>query len=201
MLASEVGEKELRDKGVPGERIGEYLSRNRLVRNDQVYLALAQQFGVPFVKLRDFIVARETLKLIPGRFARQHTVSLITVDIDRFKIVNDTWSHATGDTVLKNLAQVAAEVLRKDDLFGRIGGEEFSVLLPGSNLEDASILAERLRSHVESQAVAHTGGIIRYTISAGVVLAGDESPDSLLQRADRALYAAKRAGRNQVARG
>ena len=128
-------------------------------------------------------------------------LSLITVDIDHFKAVNDTWGHATGDAVLKNLAKAATEALRKDDLFGRIGGEEFCVLLPGTDLEEALVLAERLRSHVESQAVPHAEGVIRYTISAGVAMAGDESPDGLLQRADRALYAAKQAGRNKVARG
>lgn len=134
------------------------------------------------------------------RFGRQ--LSFIMVDIDHFKRINDRWGHAAGDKVLKNLCASAQAVLRQVDIFARVGGEEFAVLVPDTNLDGAFELAERLRRHVEGQAVAEGGDTMTYTISAGVatLAPGDALAEDVLQRADEALYAAKHAGRNRTLR-
>lgn len=129
-------------------------------------------------------------------------LSLIMVDIDHFKRINDRWGHAAGDRVLRNLCNAAQAVLRQEDLLGRLGGEEFAVLVPDTGLDGAFIVAERLRLQIAAQAVTEGSDIIRYTVSAGVttLAAEDSSTECALQRADEALYVAKRAGRNCVAR-
>ncbi|MGA2031728.1 MAG: GGDEF domain-containing protein [Thermoguttaceae bacterium] len=114
-------------------------------------------------------------------------------DIDHFKAVNDKEGHVYGDTVLRNLARVFDEVLRETDVLARYGGEEFVVVMPQTELDGASILAERLRAHVEQK--------LDITVSAGVAMSHDgDTQDSLIARADDALYTAKTAGRNCVFR-
>ena len=127
--------------------------------------------------------------------------SLVIVDLDHFKNVNDTWGHAAGDEVLKALAETCRRALRPADVFGRFGGEEFVALLPAADADDAADIAERLRRLTEESAIATPEGVIRVTLSAGhtTALPGD-SPDDLLRRADSALYESKRSGRNRVSR-
>lgn len=134
------------------------------------------------------------------RFGR--SLSFIMLDIDWFKRVNDRWGHAAGDMVLKNLCDTAAATLRQIDLFARIGGEEFAVLLPDTDADGAFLLAERLRQNVAAQAVAEGGDSITYTISSGVATLAPEdvTAESALKRADVALYEAKGAGRNRTMR-
>lgn len=129
-------------------------------------------------------------------------LSLVMVDIDHFKQVNDRWGHAAGDAVLMNLCACAQAELREVDLFARFGGEEFAALLPDTTLAGATVLAERLRARVAAQVTTWEGEAIRYTLSAGVATLGshDASVETLLRRADDALYAAKRAGRDRVMR-
>ncbi|WP_280552778.1 sensor domain-containing diguanylate cyclase [Halomonas sp. 25-S5] len=133
--------------------------------------------------------------------ARRHgdALSLVMLDLDHFKRINDHWGHATGDRVLQAFAAGVRSLLRREDLFGRIGGEEFVVLLPATGLEGALPLAERLRRQTEGLDLEENGERVSVTTSAGVATlgAGDASTDALLQRADEALYAAKRAGRNR----
>lgn len=127
-------------------------------------------------------------------------VSICYLDIDHFKVVNDRHGHAAGDEVLKRVSSAIAEELRAIDLLARIGGEEFAVLLPDTDVEGALALAERVRVRVRD--LSMRDGELRMTVSLGVAqrMAG-ENLDQLLARADRALYRAKQAGRDRVERG
>jgi diguanylate cyclase (GGDEF)-like protein/PAS domain S-box-containing protein len=126
--------------------------------------------------------------------------ALLMFDLDNFKQINDTFGHAAGDAVLRAFADALREPLRKIDLVGRLGGEEFALLLPGNNLADGALVAERLRDRVAGTEVRHAGAVIHFTTSIGVttLAADDESPDNALRRADDALYRAKENGRDRV---
>jgi len=131
----------------------------------------------------------------------QTPVSLLALDIDHFKGVNDRHGHACGDQVLVKLAQSLKQHSRADDLVARFGGEEFVLLLPGADLEEASVCAERIRAACAALEIRiGTDELLRITASIGVaqIDVGDESIEAALARADRALYEAKKAGRNQV---
>lgn len=129
-------------------------------------------------------------------------VSLLMLDLDHFKSVNDRYGHRAGDAVLRSFATVVRGQLRASDTLARVGGEEFAVILPGTDAAGAAHVAESVRAAVQSAAVDNQrGGVLRVTISAGVACAqGPNAPlaDQLYQRADAALYKAKAAGRNQV---
>ncbi len=123
---------------------------------------------------------------------------LLMLDLDHFKRVNDTYGHPAGDAVLVELARVLRTVLRRDDLPGRLGGEEFAVLLPATATADAAVLAERLRATLERDEIDSASGPIRITASIGIApLAGADS-SAVLASADTALYQAKGQGRNRV---
>ncbi|MDB4958352.1 MAG: hypothetical protein JWO36_5921 [Myxococcales bacterium] len=134
--------------------------------------------------------------------ARHGTVlSLILFDIDHFKKVNDTRGHLAGDKVLALLAQHVLNLLRSEDVFARYGGEEFAVLCRQTNVENAEVLAERIRGSVEQLPIMHNGDRIPITISVGVAMIPDTritDVDAFIGVADEALYAAKRGGRNRV---
>jgi diguanylate cyclase (GGDEF)-like protein len=124
-------------------------------------------------------------------------MSVMMIDIDHFKQLNDRHGHAYGDTVLRRVAETLASGLRPQDLAARYGGEEFAVLLPGIELASAIGIAERLREAVQADGIAGGHGI---TVSIGVAGRSASQPlDALLQRADEALYRAKEAGRNRTA--
>jgi diguanylate cyclase (GGDEF)-like protein len=129
-------------------------------------------------------------------------LSVLMLDIDRFKSVNDRWGHPTGDQVIRVVAQTLRSLARGQDLAGRLGGEEFALLLPATPLAGARAIAERLRQSVQDSMSVRTGEdeAVRCTVSIGVAAlsAQDADFDSLLQRADRALYLAKDGGRNRV---
>jgi diguanylate cyclase (GGDEF)-like protein len=128
-------------------------------------------------------------------------VSLLMIDIDLFKHVNDKYGHPTGDRVICTLADTCTRVTRKVDLVARIGGEEFAVLLPETPLADALVLAERLRQTFEATHMASvTGEQFQVTISIGVAeqSPGELSSDKIIRMADAALYRAKSGGRNRV---
>lgn len=127
--------------------------------------------------------------------------ALVLLDVDHFKAVNDTRGHLAGDQVLRHIAQLLRARLRQQDLLGRYGGEEFLVLLPGTDQAGALHLAQMLRQAVQESACPHPSGPIRVTISLGVCAGQVCAPDcgeSLIEAADQALYAAKAAGRNCV---
>ncbi|HYH23387.1 MAG TPA: diguanylate cyclase [Azospirillum sp.] len=134
--------------------------------------------------------------------ARRHQrpMGVLMLDIDHFKEINDRHGHAVGDEVLKQVARVALSVLRATDHIGRIGGEEFAVLLPDSDLDGAVATAERLREAIEGAALSGVGADVHCTVSVGVAewAPEDASIEASLNRADAALYRAKREGRNRM---
>ena len=118
------------------------------------------------------------------------------IDIDRFKSINDSYGHATGDAVLKEFARLVPPELRAVDVHGRFGGEEFLIVLPGTEMAGAQTCAERVRARTEATAFP---GAPRVTVTVGVAVYGMKEPVSaLLARADKALYEGKNAGRNRV---
>ncbi|NUO72490.1 MAG: GGDEF domain-containing protein [Frateuria sp.] len=133
-----------------------------------------------------------------GRAGRP--LGVLMLDADHFKSVNDRFGHGGGDKVLLSLVASIRATLRAGNVIGRVGGEEFVVLAPDTGLEQALVLAERIRATVESTPLLMDGHLLQLTVSIGATAAepGERDVPGLLQRADAALYAAKRAGRNRV---
>jgi two-component system, sensor histidine kinase LadS len=127
-------------------------------------------------------------------------VSVLYLDLDHFKAVNDTYGHPIGDICLKAVVDRAQQELRDGDSIGRLGGEEFLIVLPGAKIEAAHMIAERIRARICELPVTADGVKISVTVSVGVAsaLAHASLPETLIKNADLALYAAKHAGRNQV---
>src|SRR4051812_38923133 len=132
--------------------------------------------------------------------ARRHgrPLSIAIVDIDHFKPVNDRYGHQTGDEVLVEVARALAEHIRAEDHLGRLGGEEFLVVLPDTDAGAADRVIEKLRCEAAKAEVAHAGEPIAVTVSIGVATWAGEAPEDLLRRADGALYDAKAAGRDRA---
>jgi diguanylate cyclase (GGDEF)-like protein/PAS domain S-box-containing protein len=149
--------------------------------------SLIQALGVEFERLR--------------RHPSLHC-SVLALDLDHFKHVNDTWGHAAGDAVLKHVARIVSEHKRVGDVFGRTGGEEFMMLLPDTALDEAEALSERLRLQVSLEPLHFDGHSIGVTVSIGIasLTSSDTQAMEAVVRADRALYAAKHEGRNAVRR-
>ena len=130
-------------------------------------------------------------------------VSVVMFDLDRFKTVNDTYGHAVGDDVIKRFCEVTADMLRPNDIFGRMGGEEFAVVLPGAGIEAAAVRADRIRASFAETCRFVKGYSVNATVSGGVAVSGDAQDytlSALLESSDKALYCAKAAGRNRVER-
>ncbi|UNK36893.1 PleD family two-component system response regulator [Shinella sp. H4-D48] len=143
------------------------------------------------------------LKLLIDRAtARGRALSVCITDIDRFKLVNDTYGHDAGDVVLREFASRVRSAVRGADLACRYGGEEFVLVMPDTTPEMAAGVAERLRAIVESEPFQIPGKDIALSVTASLgiaaMLPGGDTPDALLKRADTALYEAKRSGRNRV---
>ncbi len=147
---------------------------------------------------------REYLRRARREFDRvQRTaepISVLLIDLDDFKQVNDQFGHAIGDHVLVEAARRCGHVLRAIDVFGRIGGEEFAVVLPATGAAAAVVVAERLRSVIIDTPIETSAGQVPMTATIGVAERSPETADlhQLVERADRALYAGKAAGRNRV---
>jgi diguanylate cyclase (GGDEF)-like protein len=151
---------------------------------------------------------REFMARLDDELARLHRnmdecAAVLMLDIDHFKHVNDEYGHATGDAVLRHLAALMQVGQRKVDKLGRVGGEEFAILLPGASFDAAMVYAERLRQKVATTPLEHEGLVIAVTVSIGIasLYPSDANSDAALVRADKALYAAKEAGRNRVSGG
>ena len=148
---------------------------------------------------------RSTLRRLAATIsgARRHgrPLAVVMIDIDHFKAVNDEHGHDTGDAVLVTVAARLAERLRREDAVGRLGGEEFLVLLPDTDQCAAATVAESLRRAGADEPVNIRGQEIAITISVGWAIWRDESAEALVRRADEALYLAKAAGRNAVQAG
>jgi diguanylate cyclase (GGDEF)-like protein len=148
-----------------------------------------------------FMAGAELLSRLASR--HKQAMSIVMLDIDSFKRVNDALGHAAGDAVLKSLGELLRNHARSGDLIGRIGGEEFSILLPETSLEVAINVADRLHELVRAAAIEFDGNTLRYTVSMGIaaVDAGEETNREiayLLRLADAGLYAAKQEGRNRT---
>ena len=130
----------------------------------------------------------------------QSPLSLIMLDIDRFKDINDTYGHAAGDIVLQGIANILQANIRQIDVPARLGGEEFGILLLNTGVADAAKLAERLRLMIEKESYEYQGETMHVTVSIGVTEFGSEmlNLDAILSKADSALYLAKNQGRNRV---
>jgi len=133
------------------------------------------------------------------RHSRQ--LSLIMIDIDFFKKVNDTYGHQCGDMVLQSVAAKAASVIRSTDFIARYGGEEFCCLLPETDADAAETVAEHIRTHIEEMENSFENNSVKVTISLGISgFVAEDTPDTFLKRADDALYQAKHSGRNRFIR-
>ncbi len=171
--------------------------RKRLEQELRELAATDMLTGLP--NRRAFIARLEEEHARLRRFDAQQAAVLM-LDLDYFKNINDTWGHAAGDAVLREVAATINAQIREVDLCSRLGGEEFSVLLTGAAPVAAREFAERLRRRIAEIAVNHEGDIIKVTVSIGVAAlrATDDSADAALLRADRALYKAKEVGRDRV---
>jgi len=143
-------------------------------------------------------------QLLQNELARaeryKRPLSLLFCDIDHFKAINDTFGHLAGDRVIKALATKLRMETRESDHAARYGGEEFAVILPETTIEDAKVIAERLRSEIESMDITYGGNSIFISLSFGIADLTDNKPadiDELISRADKALYQAKEQGRNR----
>lgn len=135
-------------------------------------------------------------------FARRHATpfSILFVDLDHFKRINDTHGHEAGDIVLKAVAGTLTQSIRNSDVLGRIGGEEFSIFLPNTDLSGALLLAESIRRSIEQLMPTIETGALKITASIGVAVShnGDQTMQEIQQQADQAMYVAKNEGRNKV---
>jgi diguanylate cyclase (GGDEF)-like protein/PAS domain S-box-containing protein len=146
---------------------------------------------------------REFLEVVENMLRTDEPLSMLMLDIDYFKKVNDTYGHDAGDEVLRALAAAGTAASRSMDIFARWGGEEFVVAMPATNLEYARARAEMLRTTIETQNFIYnwrTDKSIPFTLSIGVATRapGERDPQSIIKRADQAMYRAKEAGRNRV---
>ncbi len=175
--------------------------QERLRKNYDRSLSLALTDELTGLYNRRYLFAH--LSEVLGRIPESgNETALMLFDIDHFKQVNDRFGHPAGDEVLRELAGRAMRQVRSVDLVGRLGGEEFVVVMPETSLSGAVVVAERLRAAVADEPfiLKENGGKLPITVSVGIAVTGveKETQESLLKRADEALYAAKNAGRNRV---
>jgi len=144
----------------------------------------------------------DSLALQFSRYQRRGSrFSILMLDVDHFKQINDRWGHLAGDAALRQIGIIFRSVLRNIDIAGRYGGEEFLIILEQVGERQALETAERVRSVIEKSELLYDGLVIRFSVSVGVATVAESSedtPTSLIQRADRSLYLAKQRGRNQV---
>jgi diguanylate cyclase (GGDEF)-like protein len=171
------------------------------MRNALLYRAATQSaLRDPLTDTGNRIAMDQTLQReIEMSRRHSHPLSLLMLDIDHFKQINDTYGHSAGDEVLKAVAASIKSQLRNVDMVFRFGGEEFMILLSNTSREAAAMVGERLRFAAQAQDYVAEGKIIELTVSLGCsTLLPGESAESLLRRADSALYVAKREGRNRL---
>lgn len=136
----------------------------------------------------------DLIKEVERAIRYKHKLSFIILDLDHFKSINDTYGHAIGDNTLKSVCTKIRSVIRAGDYLGRLGGEEFGIILPETSANDAATLMERIRTHIEN-----TSDEVDVTVSSGVTeLKADDNIDTLYERADVGLYESKNKGRNMT---
>ena len=193
--AEEIAEEKSRDLYLKSLELEKALAEESRLKDELEQLALTD----PLTGLnnrRSFDIAAHQLVRVAIRHRRP--LSLLMLDIDFFKKVNDTYGHAAGDMVLVKIAKVCRQYVRSMDLPARLGGEEFCLLFPETGLNDARLLAERLRLAVSAVEFQANSQIFSVTVSIGISeCSGEEdSLEMLLERSDQALYKAKQTGRN-----
>lgn len=168
--------------------------------SEQLELRLAARIdGLTGTLRRNPFLEMASRELLLGRRAQTPTTCLM-IDADHFKSINDAHGHDVGDQALRSLAQTLRQMSRTTDLIGRLGGEEFGVVLPGTDMQGAVIVADKLRQTL-AELELHTGsGTLTMTVSIGIAQAepGEDDPLVFLHDADTALLAAKKLGRNCV---
>lgn len=203
-----------------GKELNVEVSANSLILDNKRYLYCAARDITERKKMQAQLIAQARSDYLTGLNNRRYFVELskkelervkrnnkplsfLMLDIDNFKQINDTYGHNIGDIVLKNLADICIRTIREIDIAGRLGGEEFGIVLPETRIDDAVEVAERLRKAVESETMQINEDIvIRFTISIGAayITGADKNFDDLMVAADRAMYAAKANGKNMVVR-
>jgi diguanylate cyclase (GGDEF)-like protein len=155
--------------------------------------------------LTDLYNHRHSIEVLANEFGRvgryAQGLSLLMIDLDHFKRINDEHGHPTGDALLREFARLLRDMLRAVDSVGRYGGEEFVVILPHTSADEARQTSERIRKRVEAHEFTAAGKPLRITVSAGVASypsSAVDSPESLIREADKALYRAKQNGRNRI---
>ena len=130
----------------------------------------------------------------------QRPASMMMMDLDHFKKINDQYGHHVGDLALIAFTMACRKEIREADIFGRLGGEEFALMLPETPIQSAQVLAERICKATDEIVIPFNDSSIRFTVSIGLVALGqdDLTLDSVIRRADKAMYQAKEKGRNQV---
>ena len=180
------------------------LARLALLQADEAIAAIHLRHTAEIDALTAALNRRSLDQALERTFQDAHRkglpLSVLFVDIDRFKTVNDQYGHACGDYCLREIAKTIAEQLGDDELFGRYGGEEFLIILPGRQVEMARAIAEQIRVAIERSDLRHNDQVLRLTVSIGVAsqLAHESMPQPAVERADKALYVAKHSGRNRV---
>jgi diguanylate cyclase (GGDEF)-like protein len=172
------------------------MTARELNLSDQLRAAAATDPLTGLLNRRSFIPTMRSL--VATSNAAAHPLTLVIVDVDHFKRVNDTYGHGVGDHALQTLADILTEQSRADDVVCRLGGEEFSVVLPGCSEESAQTYIERVAAALATTPVIPG---LTLSVSAGICTASeaDGDADALIERADQALYRAKQAGRRRFA--
>jgi diguanylate cyclase (GGDEF)-like protein len=184
--------------------IARELARIAVLQIDEAFTALHLRHTAEVDSLTGALNRRSIDQTLARTFQEAHRaespLSVLFVDIDHFKAVNDRHGHACGDHCLREIAGLIGAQLGEEDSFGRYGGEEFLVVMPGRQTEMARAIAEQIRVAVETADLQHQERSVRLTVSIGVAtrLSHEQAPNPAVERADKALYAAKRAGRNRV---
>lgn len=173
--------------------LGAYINR---LREKVEELATKDELTKVCNRRRLFEVLEREVELAKRQFA---PFTILMIDIDNFKSINDTYGHLAGDKALKEVAQTMKQTLRKCDYLGRYGGEEFLVILSYPTLKNSCVCAERIRKKIENLTIESNNQMIKVTISTGsTIYCPEESLDATLARADKALYMAKESGKNKV---
>ncbi len=176
-----------------------FVSFYRTHINKKKFKQLAETDGLTKLKNRREFCKRSQ-EAIDFCHAGKHAISMIILDLDHFKQINDTHGHAAGDAVLKSVSALLKQECRQNDIVGRLGGEEFGITLPSCDGDKARFIAESLRQKIEALPISHNEKVLSATASFGIVEGKDKllSYDALFNEADAALYQAKHAGRNRV---
>ncbi|PHR26172.1 MAG: hypothetical protein COA36_12845 [Desulfotalea sp.] len=177
--------------------IQEDITQQRLLSSELKAMASTDPLTGLYNRRHLYVQAKKEI----ARCQRYHTgLTVMLLDIDHFKVINDTWGHALGDYVLTELSTLLQANVRENDVLARYGGEEFIVLYPGIEEADACLLAERFRANIENLSLQHKNETIKFTVSIGCTQykEDDIEIETTIARADRALYRAKESGRNKV---